>query len=178
MGFWRRQVLRTPCRPRWVCRRTRTIRSAAQPADDNLSPCSLFSLYFRLSILIVIRLQTLQCRGSGKFIAQNADSFIVSSDGTHGEGDYTVQWRFISKDYPYYTLVNRKTGHSLHNISGNLLGATKTTSSEFYWSLDAAGADISITNVLSSNIYYWSAYWPMGRGPITCEHKASPVCLS
>ena len=37
-------------------------------------------------------------------------------------------------------------------MSGNLLGATNYSSSEFYWSLDAAGADISITNVTSSNV--------------------------
>jgi hypothetical protein len=65
-----------------------------------------------------------------------------------------VQWRFIGQGRnPYFTIANRKTGNSLCNSSGTSVTASgNPNTSKYYWALDAAGTDISITNLSSSNV--------------------------
>ncbi|KAI6007056.1 hypothetical protein EDD15DRAFT_2358149 [Pisolithus albus] len=97
-----------------------------------------------------------QCRGSGKFVAQSGSN-ITASDGARGEVDYTVQWRFVTQGRnPYFSIINRQTSNSLYNSSGSSLAADSNPSSDqYHWALDAGGEDYSITNLSTSNVVAW-----------------------
>lgn len=112
-----------------------------------LVPCPIPSLFWT----------AVQCRGSGKFVAQPGGS-ITASDGARGEVDYTVQWRFLTQGRnPYFTIINRQTGNSLYNSSGSSLAADNNpNSNKYYWALDAGGEDYSITNISTSNVITWN----------------------
>ncbi|KAI6007058.1 hypothetical protein EDD15DRAFT_2190684 [Pisolithus albus] len=101
--------------------------------------------------------QTVQCRGSGKFVAQSGSN-ITASDGARGEVDYTVQWRFVIQGRsPFFTIINRQTNNFLYNSSGSSLAADNNLSSNnYYWVLDAAGEDYSITNLSTLNVVAWN----------------------
>ncbi|KAI6163998.1 hypothetical protein EDD17DRAFT_1506882 [Pisolithus thermaeus] len=86
----------------------------------------------------------MQCRGSGKFVAQSGGS-ITASNGARGEGDYTAQWRFVTQS------------NSLRNLSGSsLIADNNPSSNEYYWALDCEREDYIITNLSTSNVIAWA----------------------
>lgn len=112
-----------------------------------LIPCPIPSLFWT----------AVQCRGSGKFLAQSGGN-ITASDGARGEVDYTGQWRFVTQGRnPYFTINNRQTGDSLYNSSGSSLAADNNNGSDnYHWALDAGGEDYSITNLSTANVVAWN----------------------
>ncbi|KAJ3507157.1 hypothetical protein NLJ89_g6464 [Agrocybe chaxingu] len=92
-----------------------------------LVPCPTPSLFWT----------TLQCKESGKFVSQADNGSVISSNGSRGERDRSGQWRFIFQGRnAYFTVVNHKNPNN----------------SKYYWTLDGAGSDISVTNLSSSNV--------------------------
>ncbi|KAI6115538.1 hypothetical protein EV401DRAFT_1889515 [Pisolithus croceorrhizus] len=74
----------------------------------------------------------MQCRGSGKFVAQSGGS-ITASNGARGEGDYTAQWRFATLCAICLGLPSLRTTTPVPtNITGLLIVKGKTTLSRIY----------------------------------------------
>jgi hypothetical protein len=129
-----------------------------------LIPCAMPALFWTVSRPCYSRAsantsmyssntQAVQGRGSGKFISES-NGKILASNGAKGELDYTTQWRYVSQGRnPYFTLLNRETGNTLYNSTNTALIADNgTLSDQYYWALDAAGQDYSITNRSTSRV--------------------------